>query len=82
MQQEHYATSESLPPDGSPPPDEGKGHKDHFLKMMLFQPSEVVAFQPHPKSPIEGPRRFGALRQSKLTANLGYYLVSDCRHHL
>ncbi|MCX7171337.1 MAG: CBS domain-containing protein [Proteobacteria bacterium] len=74
MQQEHYVTSQPLPPDGLAPPDEGKDHKDHFLKMMLFQPSGVVAYQPHPKSSIRGPRRFNALHQSKLTPNLGYYL--------
>ena len=77
MHIEYYAASESVSPEALPPPDVAKSRKDHFLRLMWFQPSEIAAVPPLPASSSPAFPHFRALRQSKLAPNASYHLPDE-----
>ncbi|MDD5176721.1 MAG: CBS domain-containing protein [Sterolibacterium sp.] len=77
LEQEIHAATESFSPDTPNPLSGGRGHKDHFLKLMWFQPSKVAEVSSKYGTPAHLPGRFRVLRQSKLATNAGYHLVDQ-----
>lgn len=77
LEQERYAATESFSIDTPAPLDGGMGRKDHFLKLMWFQPSMPAAV-PAKRAPlVHAAQHFRALRQSKLLANAAGYCLVD-----
>ena len=77
MHTEYRAASESVSSEALPPPDVVKSRKDHFLRLMWFQPSEITAFPQQSASPPQAFQQFRALRQSKLAPNASYHLADE-----
>ncbi len=48
--------------------------KDHFLRLMLFQPKDMTVARPHHDTPGETGRRFIPLPQTKLKSGAGFHL--------
>ena len=77
MHLEFHATTQPASPAGLPTGAEAKDHKDHFLKLMWFQPSGVAALPTKRETPPQASRQFRALPQSKLRPNASYHLPDE-----
>jgi len=74
MPSQYYAVDESVTSKALHSLGEHTGNKDHFLKLMWFQPSEIVRATTTPEGLGQAISHFKTLRQSKLMPNVSYRL--------
>ncbi|MCX7169955.1 MAG: CBS domain-containing protein [Proteobacteria bacterium] len=82
MHTEFYAVEESVSLKTAASLDGHTGNKDHFLKLMWFQPSGIESAPTTHGHPYQAPRHFKALHQSRLMPNVGYRLPDAVDHRV